>query len=1318
MTIRNTYSAEAWDKVYNAFQQVNFTSYDFDTIKESLLQYMKIYHAEHFNDFIESSELIAVLEMFAYIAELLAYRVDQASHENFITTAQRKQSVLRLARLISYRASRNIPARGLVKITSVKTTESIFDSLGNNLANVTVNWNDPNSTNWKEQFFLVMNRSLTSRFGQPSKSFQIGDVLMQLYTFNNRPSAFRNGVFPFTATGTASQIQVEVVPSDIDDNGPFERTPDLNAQHTIIYASDGRGDGSDYTGFLMFVKQGSMLRTEYEMQEPIGNRRIELDAINVNDTDVWVHRVDDNNNIIESWKRVETLNEQNIYFNDDDSTRKKYEIETLENDRIAFVFGDGNFSDAPVGKFNLWTRVSENQVLNIPKNRIVNQPMSFVYTTQTNVSHEFSLTFSLTSAIQNNAESESIEHIRQSAPSTYYAQNRMVNGQDLNTYMLRDPTILRLMAINRTFAGQPKYIEWNDASNAYQNVKLFGDDLIMYYDISADSVETRVSSKTLIDGYIEPLLQSNGVFNALNHISAHDEKSYGIISYPRRRFIEDNRLRYYDGKAGLPVTPYGRTTDSNVVERNAALNEKSAIQSALDQHWYGEPVGYTTINGIRHGIIPDPILNPSDDGKIYLSDLPRTIDGVNTYPPGDMGSGLQISGRQQYFGLRFNRFLKQFGDGYISLFNNGVEQTNPLISVPLQGLKRAENSNKPEVFTIEMASDKTTFTVVSNLRGKLPDYNLLVGGRYKLQSPDAPFDFQIVSGNTQFEAGDAFIVEGIFDAGAWTAIVRKIYSPNASDIYDPVTNPTGQVQPSIPADATKPLLVDLGVNLNGWWEVIPQEDVYTHAKLFHEGPADGPNAVQRMTFSLGDAGLINGATATAEQSYNRANSWVFLVARNDGSTGEVDSWFIYNRNMRIIAESATTKFWYTQNDSIIDSETKKPVLDKIRVLRSNLDAEGNPLHEAQIYETVGFVYDDDGNVNFNKLEVMPGGLMNFDNNTGASTSILQFDDFSANSYEFYLIDFTNEDNPTLINWVDAQGKSHEFLPCGAYSYIYGYDLEDYDTSLYDSGKLILSDGREFAFNPGDMIGAPLPGTSSTIRVGRRRRVPSVSIFTFSQSPGGDVDVQFNCNVDNGLDFMWQHFSPQAHLIDPSVTNIHDAFILTRGYYSNVMDYVRGISDILPQPPTPLDLRTSYGYLLQNKMLSDTIVLHSGKIKLLFGQKADQRLRAKFRVVKSAGATFSDERIKAEVISVINTYFDIQNWDFGEQFYATELLGLIHQRLATQIATVVLVPMYAVNSFGSLFTIDSGFDEILQSAATTDDVEIVAELTPTVLRQVV
>ena len=246
-------------------------------------------------------------------------------------------------------------------------------------------------------------------------------------------------------------------------------------------------------------------------------------------------------------------------------------------------------------------------------------------------------------------------------------------------------------------------------------------------------------------------------------------------------------------------------------------------------------------------------------------------------------------------------------------------------------------------------------------------------------------------------------------------------------------------------------------------------------------------------------------------------------------------------------------------------------------------------------------------------------------------------------------------------------------------------------------------GRLETNDPADLDFAPV--------IVRRRMV----VAPVSNDPSNN-NIQ-GCNIIEGLDFMWQHFSPVTHLVDPSATNIHDAFIMTRGYYSNVMDYVNGLTNINPAPPTPLELRTSYGYLLKNKMVSDTVVLHPGKIKLLFGPLADQTVRAKFKVVKPSTATFSDERIKAEIINVINTFFDIQNWDFGDKFYATELISMIHQRLATQISSVVIVPTYSINSFGSLFTIDSGFDEILQSAATLNDIEIVPAFTPSVLRQI-
>jgi len=69
--------AEAWELIHEAFTQVNFNSFDYTTIKESLLDYVKLYFPEDFNDYIESSEFIAILEIFAYVGELLAYRLER-----------------------------------------------------------------------------------------------------------------------------------------------------------------------------------------------------------------------------------------------------------------------------------------------------------------------------------------------------------------------------------------------------------------------------------------------------------------------------------------------------------------------------------------------------------------------------------------------------------------------------------------------------------------------------------------------------------------------------------------------------------------------------------------------------------------------------------------------------------------------------------------------------------------------------------------------------------------------------------------------------------------------------------------------------------------------------------------------------------------------------------------------------------------------------------------------------------------------------------------------------------------------------------------
>jgi hypothetical protein len=78
-------------------------------------------------------------------------------------------------------------------------------------------------------------------------------------------------------------------------------------------------------------------------------------------------------------------------------------------------------------------------------------------------------------------------------------------------------------------------------------------------------------------------------------------------------------------------------------------------------------------------------------------------------------------------------------------------------------------------------------------------------------------------------------------------------------------------------------------------------------------------------------------------------------------------------------------------------------------------------------------------------------------------------------------------------------------------------------------------------------------------------------------------------------------------------------------------------------------------------------------------------------------------IKTRTIAAINEFFALNNFDFGDTFYFTELAAYIHNQLAPDLLTVVIVPNQSGQAFGSLFQISSAADEIFISGATVDDV---------------
>ena len=82
---------------------------------------------------------------------------------------------------------------------------------------------------------------------------------------------------------------------------------------------------------------------------------------------------------------------------------------------------------------------------------------------------------------------------------------------------------------------------------------------------------------------------------------------------------------------------------------------------------------------------------------------------------------------------------------------------------------------------------------------------------------------------------------------------------------------------------------------------------------------------------------------------------------------------------------------------------------------------------------------------------------------------------------------------------------------------------------------------------------------------------------------------------------------------------------------------------------------------------------------------------------------------------MSAYFDLQNWDFGQTFYFSELAAYIHQNIGDVVSSVVLVPLNPQKSFGDLYEIRCAPNQIFVNGATVNDVEVITALTSTNLQ---
>ncbi len=96
--------------------EINYLKKDFNTVREELINYLKTFFPEQWQDFNISSPGMAILELNAYVCDILSYTIDKKYIELFLDGAQSRASIYRLAKTKGYKPPGVRPAISIVDI--------------------------------------------------------------------------------------------------------------------------------------------------------------------------------------------------------------------------------------------------------------------------------------------------------------------------------------------------------------------------------------------------------------------------------------------------------------------------------------------------------------------------------------------------------------------------------------------------------------------------------------------------------------------------------------------------------------------------------------------------------------------------------------------------------------------------------------------------------------------------------------------------------------------------------------------------------------------------------------------------------------------------------------------------------------------------------------------------------------------------------------------------------------------------------------------------------------------------------------------------
>ena len=89
---------------------VNYLNKDFNSLKTSLMNYAKSYFPNSYRDFNESSPGMMLMEMNAYVGDVLSFYIDQQYKEMLLPLAEERRNIINMAKMFGYKVKPVVPA--------------------------------------------------------------------------------------------------------------------------------------------------------------------------------------------------------------------------------------------------------------------------------------------------------------------------------------------------------------------------------------------------------------------------------------------------------------------------------------------------------------------------------------------------------------------------------------------------------------------------------------------------------------------------------------------------------------------------------------------------------------------------------------------------------------------------------------------------------------------------------------------------------------------------------------------------------------------------------------------------------------------------------------------------------------------------------------------------------------------------------------------------------------------------------------------------------------------------------------------------------